>query len=114
MRVTRRQFIGMSVAGTAAIIAPTQMACSPARDELAASHQANPVELSIDCYLIDTGANRILVDTGAGELFGGRRHRSSHPHSRRPSGGLSFPGLGHVRPEQSGFSCVPAPYTSQP
>jgi len=35
-----------------------------------ASHQALPVELSINAYLIDTGDKRILVDTGAGELFG--------------------------------------------
>jgi glyoxylase-like metal-dependent hydrolase (beta-lactamase superfamily II) len=41
------------------------------RREFAASHQALPVELSINCYLIDTGAQIILVDTGAGELFGG-------------------------------------------
>ena len=34
------------------------------------AHQALPVELSINCYLIDTGSKRILVDTGAGELFG--------------------------------------------
>jgi glyoxylase-like metal-dependent hydrolase (beta-lactamase superfamily II) len=40
------------------------------RSEMAASHQALPVELSINCYLVDTGAKKILVDTGAGELFG--------------------------------------------
>jgi glyoxylase-like metal-dependent hydrolase (beta-lactamase superfamily II) len=40
------------------------------RDAFAASHQALPVEISINCFLIDTGAHKILVDTGAGELFG--------------------------------------------
>ncbi len=35
-----------------------------------AQHQALPARLSINCYLIDTGDHRILVDTGAGELFG--------------------------------------------
>jgi len=40
------------------------------RAAFAASHQALPVELSINAYLIDTGDKRILVDTGAGELFG--------------------------------------------
>jgi glyoxylase-like metal-dependent hydrolase (beta-lactamase superfamily II) len=35
-----------------------------------ASHQALPVELSINNYLVETGSKLILVDTGAGELFG--------------------------------------------
>ncbi len=34
------------------------------------AHQTLPVEISINAYLIDTGSKRILVDTGAGELFG--------------------------------------------
>ncbi|WP_420991724.1 MBL fold metallo-hydrolase [Cupriavidus sp. 30B13] len=40
------------------------------REAFAASHQALPVEISVNCFLIDTGQRRILVDTGAGELFG--------------------------------------------
>jgi len=31
---------------------------------------ANPVEASINAYLIDTGARLVLVETGAGSLFG--------------------------------------------
>ena len=40
------------------------------RQAYAASHQALPVELSINIFLVDTGVKKILVDTGAGELFG--------------------------------------------
>ncbi|NMM38148.1 MAG: MBL fold metallo-hydrolase [Glaciimonas sp.] len=40
------------------------------RAEYASAHETLPVELSINCFLIDTGKQRILVDTGAGELFG--------------------------------------------
>jgi glyoxylase-like metal-dependent hydrolase (beta-lactamase superfamily II) len=39
------------------------------RQMFAESHQKLPVELSINCFLIDTGSKKILVDTGAGELF---------------------------------------------
>lgn len=34
------------------------------------SFQSNPVEGSINAYLIDTGARQVLVDAGAGDLFG--------------------------------------------
>jgi glyoxylase-like metal-dependent hydrolase (beta-lactamase superfamily II) len=40
------------------------------RAAFAAAHQGLPVELSINCFLIDTGSQKILVDSGAGELFG--------------------------------------------
>ena len=40
------------------------------RRELAKSHEAEPINLSINAYLIDTGSHVVLVDTGAGELFG--------------------------------------------
>jgi glyoxylase-like metal-dependent hydrolase (beta-lactamase superfamily II) len=40
------------------------------RKVLANAHQALPIELSINAFLINTGAQLILIDTGAGELFG--------------------------------------------
>jgi glyoxylase-like metal-dependent hydrolase (beta-lactamase superfamily II) len=41
-----------------------------ARAELRANHLHDKLDLSINVYLLDTGKHRILVDTGAGELFG--------------------------------------------
>ena len=57
---------------------------------LAADHEATPTELSINTFPINTGSKLILVDTGAGELFG--------PHS----GGLLVRNLraAGYRPEQ--------------
>jgi glyoxylase-like metal-dependent hydrolase (beta-lactamase superfamily II) len=40
------------------------------RQTLARGHQALPIELSINAFVINTGSKLILVDTGAGELFG--------------------------------------------
>jgi glyoxylase-like metal-dependent hydrolase (beta-lactamase superfamily II) len=40
------------------------------RQALDAAHETLPVQLSINCFLIDTGSKKIMVDTGAGELFG--------------------------------------------
>jgi glyoxylase-like metal-dependent hydrolase (beta-lactamase superfamily II) len=40
------------------------------RRELTASHEAFPIELSINCFLIETARKTIIVDTGAGELLG--------------------------------------------
>jgi glyoxylase-like metal-dependent hydrolase (beta-lactamase superfamily II) len=37
---------------------------------LAQSYLSNPVEASINAFLLETGSRRVLVDTGAGELFG--------------------------------------------
>jgi glyoxylase-like metal-dependent hydrolase (beta-lactamase superfamily II) len=34
------------------------------------AHRANPVEASINAYLIDTGIRLMLVDVGAGDFFG--------------------------------------------
>lgn len=40
------------------------------REELSADHESEPVPLSINAYLINTGSHVVLIDTGAGELFG--------------------------------------------
>lgn len=37
---------------------------------LAVDHETPPVEISINTFLVNTGSKLILVDTGAGELFG--------------------------------------------
>jgi glyoxylase-like metal-dependent hydrolase (beta-lactamase superfamily II) len=37
---------------------------------LAQGYLANPIEASINVFLLETGGKRILVDTGSGELFG--------------------------------------------
>jgi hypothetical protein len=38
--------------------------------ELSADHESEPVAISINAYLINTGSHLVLVDTGAGDLFG--------------------------------------------
>ena len=40
------------------------------REELNADQQTEPVAVSINAYLINTGSHLVLIDTGAGELFG--------------------------------------------
>ncbi|OZI23814.1 MBL fold metallo-hydrolase [Bordetella genomosp. 9] len=40
--------------------------------DLARAHRSEPVETSINTFLIHTGTHLVLVDTGAGDFFGGR------------------------------------------
>lgn len=52
---------------------------------LARSFAHNPVEASNNCYLIEIGGRRILVDTGMGELFG-PDHGGRLPHALAAAG----------------------------
>ncbi|MFZ6875724.1 MBL fold metallo-hydrolase [Undibacterium sp. Di27W] len=47
------------------------------RAAFAHHHEELPAELSINTYLINTGSKLVLVDTGAGELFGSGKDSSS-------------------------------------
>lgn len=38
--------------------------------EYAAAHETQPINLPINAYLINTGSHLVLIDTGAGEMFG--------------------------------------------
>jgi glyoxylase-like metal-dependent hydrolase (beta-lactamase superfamily II) len=40
------------------------------RQILARDHETLPIDISINAFLVNTGAQLVLVDTGAGELFG--------------------------------------------
>jgi glyoxylase-like metal-dependent hydrolase (beta-lactamase superfamily II) len=57
------------------------------RMAMAADHQGLPINLSINAFLINTGSKLILLDTGAGELFGatsGKLIANMHAAGYRP------------------------------
>ncbi|MEH2359568.1 MBL fold metallo-hydrolase [Nostoc sp.] len=74
------------------------------REALARDHETLPVALSINAFLIHTGSKLLLVDTGAGELFG---ERSGHLVSSLRAAGYQ-PGqidavlLTHIHGDHSG------------
>ena len=56
-------------------VAPRHMNQILSRPEVAvaeygAVHEPQPVNLSINAYLVNTGSHLVLIDTGAGDLFG--------------------------------------------
>jgi glyoxylase-like metal-dependent hydrolase (beta-lactamase superfamily II) len=39
-------------------------------EDFRTSHEELPTDISINCFLVDTGATKLLIDTGASALFG--------------------------------------------
>jgi glyoxylase-like metal-dependent hydrolase (beta-lactamase superfamily II) len=67
-------------------------------------HEALPTELSINCFLVDTGPKKILIDTGAGELFGatsGKLVNNLHQAGYRPED-IDTILLTHIHGDHSG------------
>lgn len=66
--------------------------------------QKNPVETSINAFLVDTGSRVILIDTGAGELFGpvgGRLPQSLAAAGYRPES-ITDILITHIHTDHSG------------
>jgi glyoxylase-like metal-dependent hydrolase (beta-lactamase superfamily II) len=71
---------------------------------LARSFQRNPVETSINAFLVDTGSSLILIDAGAGDLFGqfgGQLQQSLAAAGYRPED-ISDILLTHIHTDHSG------------
>jgi len=68
------------------------------------SFLTNPVETSINVFLIDTGDKQVLVDTGSGELFGERGGKL--PMSLQAAGyranDIDIVLITHIHPDHSG------------
>lgn len=66
--------------------------------------QKNPVETSVNAFLVDTGSQVILIDTGVGELFGpvgGRLPQSLAAAGYRPES-ITDIFITHIHPDHSG------------
>jgi glyoxylase-like metal-dependent hydrolase (beta-lactamase superfamily II) len=71
---------------------------------LSRNFESNPVETSINAYVVDTGSEVILVDTGAGELFGshgGRLIQSLAAAGYRPAD-IDHVLITHIHTDHSG------------
>lgn len=79
-------------------------------DELLAhNYLSNPLEASINAFLLETGSKRVLVDTGAGELFGA--HNAGRLPETLRAAGLSLDQIDdilitHVHSDHSGGLAV--------
>jgi glyoxylase-like metal-dependent hydrolase (beta-lactamase superfamily II) len=69
------------------------------------SFLSNPIEASINAFLIDTGDKQVLVDTGAGELFGpklGGKLQESLKAAGYAPGEIDMILLTHIHTDHSG------------
>lgn len=71
---------------------------------LAQSGLTDPVAMSYNAFLVNTGSELVLIDTGTG----GKLDDQPEFHG---AGHLSFPGIGRVRAGQDRFFWIPIAYT---
>jgi hypothetical protein len=112
-KVTRRA--ALLVAGLLALpawagapLAKTNAPGFQTQAALAKNFQKAPLETSVNAFLINTGKRLILVDAGAGSLFGPTAAKSgvlvgaSH---------MPFPAVGHLTHTGKSYQWVPVNYT---